>query len=284
MRIHSIAVLAIVLIVASCSKGGYDEVARVGDVYILRSDIELRTAVYVNCRMKPRKDTTEVLAEIIRDALEKATLQKFYGIAPPESVLKQKAKRIDRDTKAPEMLACIKSIYGSDKDAYLRNVVEPILVNNKLHSLFAIDSLVHARERDSAAAIMKNVKSHKIPLSSVAGYDTFRTPKIPQNERINQYIQTDLKNPLVEKVLKNLGEGEIYSDIVEDDLSYKIIRLIGESDSDYVWDGIVISKNPFDEWFKDYVLNNISIEIYDTSLKRKFYEKYPDLWWREIIR
>lgn len=259
--------------------------AKVGDVIIKKEDLFLRKEVYIKCYKDDKKDESEVLAELIRDALEEAVLKSKYNLEPPESTLEEKAKWIDENTKDPETLSCIKAVYGRNKKAYLKNVVKPTLVNPKLHQMFSQDTLIHRQERKKIWEMMQKLKNNPDILPTLEGYGKFQT-KYEENStlKVSEYEIQFSKDPFIEKVLEKMKPGEIWSEIVEDDYSYKIVRLLGKDNEKYSWDGIVILKQSFDEWFKDYASKYIKIEIYDEVMKKNFLEKYPDLWWKNLFK
>jgi len=87
------------------------------------------------------------------------------------------------------------------------------------------------------------------------------------------------EDPFISKVLSKLKKGKIFPDIVEDDYSFKIVRLIDEDKDNYYWDGVVIAKKNFDDWFKNYVKENVKVKIFDKELEKKFKTRYSDIWW-----
>jgi len=257
----------------------------VGSVEIYREDLMLQKTVYEKCYKQENKDSIEVLAELIGNALEKSVLKAKYGMEPPETIMVEKEKWIDNNTKAPEIWQCKKEIYGGNKDALYRNIISQILVNQKLHGMFSIDTLIHKQERDSIVRMFKKAMEFPKNLRTIAGYDTFQIPK-----RVSAY-KTLLKSgaefvpdPIIDKVLVHLKPGEMWQSIIEDNYSYKIVRLLSENDSSYVCDGVIVRKKSFDKWFREYAIENIDIEIYDDYLKKSLLEKYPDLWWWGMLR
>ena len=132
--------------------------------------------------------------------------------------------------------------------------------------------------------MMQKVKNEPALLPTLAGYDTFRIGRKQDTTlKISGYEMPVGENPFIEKVLKKLKPGELWDNIVEDDYSYKIVRFLGENDTNYIWDGVVIPKRNFDDWFRDYATKHIKIEIYDAAIKEAFLKKYPNLWWRNLF-
>ena len=282
--IDKIVLLYLALVFWGCAKEN-EVVARVGSVEIYREDLILQKAVYERCYGQANKDSIEVLAELIRDALEKAVLKAKYGIEPPESILVEKEKWIDKNTKAPEIWRCRKKVYGRNKKALYRNIISPILVNQKLHGMFSMDTLIHKQERDGIAKIFKKIMEFPESLKTIAGYDTFQIPKrVSVDKTLLESGAEFVPDQIIDKVLVHLKPGEMWQNIIEDDYSYKIVRLLSENDSSYVCDGVIVMKKPFDKWFREYAIKDVDIEIYNDCLKKSLLEKYPDLWWWKMLR
>jgi flavin-dependent dehydrogenase len=70
----------------------------------------------------------------------------------------------------------------------------------------------------------------------------------------------------------------ILRSVVEDDNSYKIIRLKQKDEKKYQVEAITVHKRPFDEWFRKEA-KKIGIEILNAELRRSIREKYPNLCW-----
>ena len=258
-------------------------VAKIGEVVITKQDLTYRTAVYKKCYSQ--KKPVEVLAECINDSLEDAVLQAKYNLQPSINDLQGRSAWIDKNTKDPQTLNCLKSVYGKNYQAYLKNVVRPLLINQKLHSLFAVDPTIHQKERKRISVLMAKVKKNPALLPTLPGYGIFQTPREKKTTiKIKGYNIPLGKNLFIEKVLKRLKPGEMWGDIVEDDYSYKIVRLVKADDKSYTWDGVIIPKRNFNDWFKQYVTKNIPIVIKDDPLKKEVIEQYPQVWWVKLIK
>ena len=105
-------------------------------------------------------------------------------------------------------------------------------------------------------------------------------PPINVPAELQQYIPQDEKapqDPLV-SILEALSIGEIYKNIVEDDYSYRVVRLKGRDGNKYSVEAITVKKRPFDEWFKTQAAK-IRTKILDKELHREIASKYPNVWW-----
>lgn len=234
------------------------------------------------------KITSEIAAiKTINQFLESAVLKSALNLEPSKNDLKEKSALINKDTRAPEILDCVKKVFGSDINSYLQLYVAPTLINPKLHNQFSISPKINEEEINKIKEIGDSVKQGK-KLEDFEEYRKFEIPKeieIPpafQLSRLNLDNSTS-SNPLIEKVLKNLKPGEIWPDIIEDENGFQIIRLLNEDENKYYVDGVSIPKKTFDPWFRDYVKNNVKIEIKDEQLLSQIRQDYPTLWWLEIV-
>jgi hypothetical protein len=260
----------------------YDEkVALIDSISIYRKELLLFYKVQKNCYKNENINKEEALAMLIRDKLELSVLKKKYNLEPEKSVLTEKAKWIDKNTRAPEILKCTKNTYFPFyKKYYLEDIVKPTLVNPKLHFLFSQDREIHKEEIAKIEEIMEKVKNNPEIFKSFKEYTKATTSKRKEEKiEIGGYSFDVPEDPFISKVLLKLKKGEIYPNIVEDDYSFKIVRLIDEDKENYYWDGVIIMKKNFYDWFKNYVKENVRIKILDEELKEKFKNRYPDLWW-----
>jgi hypothetical protein len=260
----------------------YDEkVALIDGISIYRRELLLFYKVQKNCYKNENISKEEALAMLIRDKLELSVLKKKYNLEPEKSILIEKAKWIDKNTRAPEILKCTKNTYFPFyKKYYLEDIVKPTLVNPKLHFLFSQDREIHKEEIAKIEEIMKKVKNNPEILESFKEYTKATTSKRKEEKiEIGGYSFDVPEDPFISKVLLKLKKGEIFSNVVEDDYSFKIVRLIDEDKENYYWDGVIIMKKNFEDWFKNYVRGNVKIKILDKELKEKFKNRYPDLWW-----
>ncbi len=282
-EISTLILFMLCLLFMGCEGGDSTIVGRVGEMAIYQEDLDLRTMAYENCYDKKNTDDVSILAECIRDGLEYAVLKSYFCIEPSETVLAQKLKWIDINTKDPPVWECIKLTYTEHRDALSRNVLRPILVNQQLHELFAGDTLIHNSQRDSIRVLKQKVSDNPDALSSIAGYDTFFTKRT--TDSLILAIASDVPNRgvVLERVLSELSPGEISKAIVEDAFTYRIVKLLHVRDTGYVWSGIVIPKRSFDNWFRKYACGNVRIEIYDKRLSEEFNAQYNDIWWKDCF-
>jgi hypothetical protein len=105
-------------------------VATVGSQALDERDLEWRRRV-VLIYYPEANHQRAALGQLVEAALALEALRR-RGITLPEGELLAEADRIQRQTRAPERLAAIRAVFGSDRDAYLRVFVRPQLALRRL--------------------------------------------------------------------------------------------------------------------------------------------------------
>ncbi len=219
--------------------------------------------------------------EIVGKALEQVVIKHAYHQEPPIAALQAKAKWIDESTRDSARLQCIKETFGKDTSSYYRLVVEPTLIDPRLHQYFAVDSIVQRYQRDTIQMFWRLIQADPSKFLQVAP-DTIRIPKgtaaTSELQKLGAVPESD--DPFVQNVLSKLKDGQKWSNIVEDDQSYKIVQLLYQTGSYYYCRILTVQKSPFDPWFKAQV-KSIPIVIHDKQLLAMIKERYPAVWWLE---
>jgi hypothetical protein len=115
--------------------------------------------IYHDSRLPPKRPFDEefppaVIQNLVETDLRKERLlEKFYGVAVTQEMLKEEIQRIERDTKDAGILSRIQTTLGSDVTAFAETVVRPIIVERLLRLKFYQDKAIHAKERDKAISI-----------------------------------------------------------------------------------------------------------------------------------
>jgi hypothetical protein len=115
-----------------------------------RTAIEL---VYYNHRIGTKPPFAQVLpaAQIEKlvalEAKKETLLQRVYGVVITDAMVEAEVRRIDETTRAPEVLAELKSALGNDPVRFARSLARPIVVERTLRTRFENDDKLHAPER-----------------------------------------------------------------------------------------------------------------------------------------
>jgi hypothetical protein len=100
----------------------------------------------------------QTLERLVREDLRKeAALKKFYGIEVTSRILAREVQRIDETTRAPDVLAELKSALNRDPVRFARAVARPIVVERLLRQYFENDDAIHASQRRTAEQIRQRL-------------------------------------------------------------------------------------------------------------------------------
>ena len=228
--------------------------------------------------------TEEVaLISLINDSIEHEIASQNGVVATPEEI-EALRKDSDEHTKAPEILKKVKMAFGEDSTSYEKLFLSPKIINRKLRQFHSRSSEIHKTERESIEKAYSFVSSG-IPFQQAADQLGLQFKTLEVGTQDTSLTQGTEKSPDASLIplLEKLSAGDIYRSIVEDDYSYRVIRLKERSENKYLVETIAVYKRPFDEWFRKEA-EKIKIEILDAELRRSIRERYPNLWWLSIMR
>jgi hypothetical protein len=261
----------------------------VGDLPISEQDILRRTKV--SDILYPGSNKKYVgLGQLIKGFLSIEVL-KSLGHKIENTTLDNEAKRINNNTKNPELLNEIIISYGNDKDSYLKTFVGIVYAERILYNeIFLKSKEIHQEQHHKADNFLKTVMKNPETFETTAEKSGLKTMKfiISAQDGIKPYgekksIKTSGSDTQQAKRLINfislLKEGEIYSDIIEWQEGYQIIRLIQKDGEDYVIDSVNIPKRSYDEWFWEKA-SSIPVKIYDKNLEKELLKEV--LWAKQL--
>ncbi len=204
-----------------------------------------------------------------READEERVLRREFGMAVTEQLLAAEYERIERETRAPEQWAAIKSALGNDRRKIEEIVCRPLLVDRALRARFAFDQAIHARDHQKARAARALFLAGKAPpgmtrlrlsrRSEAEGTQEMlarakadaAVPKLlssPSAERVeDRPLAVDPEMAAVlEKELKATGD---VTTILEERARFSVFRLVRSDAKEWVVDAVVVPKLDFDRWF-----------------------------------
>jgi hypothetical protein len=129
-----------------------------------RAEVE---RIYHDARLGPKRSfeeefTSSVISVLVNEELHKeAVLQKVYGVQVTEEMIEEEAKRINVESRAPEMLSKIKAVIGPGEAGFTETVVKPIIVERLLRQKYYQDEPIHAAERASATDKRQRLQAGK---------------------------------------------------------------------------------------------------------------------------
>jgi hypothetical protein len=263
---------------------GQKIVAMVGTTSITVKQISYKIGIeqaYGNEEITPEA----ALISLINDGIELETAA-MYKVVVSEDEINSFKRYVDENTKAPEILQKVKLVFSDDQPSYEQIYLAPKIINQKLRDFYSKNEEIHEKEKtliEKAHSLVFSGKTFQEAAEACGLKSIMFDLKEKENSvpsGLQKYADEDdrpLKNPLV-SILETLSAGEVYKNIIEDDYSYRVIRLLGKTDHKYSVEAITVNKKFFDEWFQEQAAK-IKIEVTDTELKTSLKTKYPDIWW-----
>lgn len=179
--------------------------------------------------------------------------------------------RARRESRAPEILACIENHFAGDNRRYWRVFLRPLLANKMFYDFAAFGPLVQKKayeNKEKATKLLKKGKSfEKIARSLDLTYakKTFfkedPTASDPQSPIRWNPAQTDF----IESYLKNLKPGEALKNPVESREDIQFARLMATDGNRYDFEEIVIAKINAQKWCGS--LKKLPAQIADSDIK-----------------
>jgi hypothetical protein len=151
--------------------------AQAEDLAALVKDRAAIERVYYNHRLGQKPPFEEALPpatleKLVRlDLKKEAVLRKAYGVTMSPAMLDIEVQRINTTTRAPDMLAEIKTALGNDPARFAQAFAKPFLVERLLHDKFDNDDALHAAQRREAERVRKQL------LEASAAKSEGRNPK-----------------------------------------------------------------------------------------------------------
>lgn len=88
------------------------------------------------------------LEKLVREDLKKeAVLERVYGVKVTPAMVEAEVERINATTRAPEVLAEIKTALGNDPGRFANAMARPIVVERTLRARYDMDPQLHAAQR-----------------------------------------------------------------------------------------------------------------------------------------
>ncbi|MCX5786495.1 MAG: hypothetical protein NTX59_12495 [Elusimicrobia bacterium] len=181
--------------------------------------------------------------------LEEVLRQQAARPLTPEDY-KKEVERIDSETRAPDILACIKKHFGDDTGRYKRIFIRPILVQQFIHEFVKSNPKVQEKAYGLRAKIstdvvkgvpFKDIASAPDVAYSSATYsleaDTQTAAGAAPWERWSPF-----EAAFIEENLKELAPGQAKQNPIEDETDIKFVRLISVDGKKYYFESLTVPK------------------------------------------
>lgn len=230
-------------------------------------------------------DHPAALVALINDAVE-YEVASAADLTPSPDEMKAFAVHVDKSTKAPEVLAAVKRVFGNDVNAYQQIYLSPRIVNRKLRSWFSHNAEMHQLQRDSIqqawALVHADNGFEQAAKTAGLSYKVLEyggKPNAAPNA-VKSYFPEGIAtiSESFRKLLDATKAGTIVSTIAENDHSYRIVRLVDKKDGIYNAEEISAAKASFDLWFKQQA-GKVNVQIHDAALKQSIRTTYANITW-----
>ena len=267
---------------AGVSAASSAEVARVGVLPITEKDLAQRAKVSEVYYPGSGKRYV-ALAQLVKGYLAFEIL-KNLGVPTDNAVLEREAARIDGSTKAPEVLAKIKAVYGEDRQGYMDTFVRVVYGERMLYNeVFLKSAAIHEETRRQAAEFLAEAKGAPSSFAEIAKRRglTAGTLRVSLDNGIVREGERKEERPAgaapagveqARRILESAGKvvpGEVVPDLIEWQEGYQALRVLRREGEANVVESVSVPKRAYDDWFWEKG-SKIAVTIDDKVLKEEF--------------
>ena len=280
-------------------------VARVGDLNILRKDVEYRNQIipiyYPN-------DKRRLGLLQLTNAYTAVQILKNNGYTITDEMIAKESQRIDSSTRMPEMLQKIKNIFENDSEAYLKIFVLPVYAERIIYfDFFLHHPNLQKESLQVAKTFLQKALHSKISFKSLAEKSGFKVIplklslneltqlgvdkenlNLPPDEFDNsrsqpgssqdnsetlnkvkeklQHAQIEHNKEWIEQIIKKLKPGQIFPYVIDDKEGWVVIRYVRpEKQNQYLLESVGFPKADYGNWLNQ-EKSKVIIDIRDKSL------------------
>jgi hypothetical protein len=270
--INTVALILLTLfgvVICSCSRVPPDKpIIKIGGITITDQQLDIKLKIE-KCYRDDKKlpDRWMGLYKLIDEALMEESA-KSIGVIITADMLLDESRRVDKETKAPELLAEVKAVcpeYQRYTDLYLK----PELLNRLVHYQFQQDRTIQEVPLDKATDALKKAKDGQ-DLKTLGNYSVQEIDPEKKKSASNELTRYNMEmadpdKELINTVLDTLSPGQLYQSVREDRYGFYIIKLLEHKDKYYKYEMLTFKKKDFDRWFNE-TITDISKEIYQFDL------------------
>lgn len=203
----------------------------------------------------------------LEPAVLSSLLQAGALIEISTAALAEEEARVDRETKAPDILACIKAHFGSDRERYRRVYLRPILVQKEFYRYLAYDRKVQAKAYADAERFARAMGAEPFPMLaarlgldySSAAYRAEGEGGSPEGER------SAFEAYFIDRHLRDLAPGKPRLEPVDSDSDLLFIKLLEKTGALYRFETVRVRKLTLNRFLD--ARPKLRAEVYDPELK-----------------
>lgn len=211
---------------------------------------------------------------LLEAAIAEQALRTQGGPAPAPGDLENEAERIDRETRAPEILGCIKRAFGAGRKQYLTIFVRPVLIETRLREFLPKDRKVQAGPHKAVAqALAAMAKGESFETAAkAAGMDvstwtySLTAPATAQIEPAPGAMPwSPYEANFIQEHLRPLAPLGTKKEPIESDYDIRLVKLLEAEGGRYTFASASARKATQEDWFKS--LPKMKLRIQDAELK-----------------
>ncbi len=218
---------------------------------------------------------------MLETAIMEEVMRREAGIELTKADYEKESRRIDRETRAPEILECVKKYFGADgRGRYERVFLRKNMIAGPFHRFLQFDPkvqkqaysfrgqvLAKARQGESFADLAAELK-----ISYSTRTYTLEEPKEDKNGLIKEEISapspalrwSPFEKQFIEDHLKALAPGQMKPEPI-DSADIQFLRLLSNADGKYRFESLQISKKNIRDYLQS--IPKLRCGIKDPELK-----------------
>ncbi len=196
-------------------------------------------------------------------------LAKNMSIIITREDIEKEAERIDRETKAPEVLNKIKKHFSGNTEKYFNLFIKPELSRSLVEDKFFYDTIIYQKiPYSESKTLLKDLNKGKYNKNT--SKDGFKHFKIYEDDTTTNYIYNYFKYKLINK-------SDSFH-IIEDKFTYFVVRKNGSA-----YEGFSILKEDFNNFYWEKI-EKMNIIVYDNKLCDKLRNRLKNTQWEKVIK
>lgn len=182
------------------------------------------------------------------------------------AALRREVERIDSETRAPEIIACVKAALGGDAARYAAAYARPVLVEARFRIFLSTSAAVQGEVRRRAAAAFARA-SEGLALAEAAKrhgleYSSGTYASRASSEAVS--AAGSAEDDFIRRELTGLEPGKLV--LKESDYDLSLLRVIAVNGPSATFEKAVVRKASQEYWFKS--LKKRRLEVLDGELFR----------------
>jgi|GEM_PF-1447485 len=209
---------------------------------------------------------------LLEAAIAEKALKSAGALKDAAGEARAEAARIDRETRAPGILECVKRVLGPGDARYLRVFVRPALIESRTRFFLRQTPQLQAGPRKRAGEClagiakgeqMRDAAARLGLLYSTAAYSAESSTAARGSS--DRFMTRPLDGEMFEKELKGLEPGELKTEMIETENAFSVARRLPDDGGARVFELATMRKTGQREWFAS--MRKMKLEVADERLR-----------------